>query len=98
VATTSEEARNPQRNVPIGILASLVIRTVLYILVAVAFTGLAPYDTLATAATALAKTPFPAAQIVVPAALLVGLTVVGILILGQSRVAFAMSRDNLPPK
>ena len=101
VATTSEEARNPQRDIPIGIFASLGICTVLYILASVVFTGLVPYDQLATsapAATALAATPFPAAQFVVSFAILVGLTVVVmILMLGQSRVAFAMSRDNLLP-
>jgi basic amino acid/polyamine antiporter, APA family len=102
VATTSEEARNPQRDLPIGIFASLGICTVLYILASVVFTGLVPYGDLATAApaaTALAATPFPAAQFVVSLAILVGLTVVCmILILGQSRVAFAMSRDNLLPR
>ncbi|CAA9397714.1 MAG: Uncharacterized amino acid permease, GabP family [uncultured Rubrobacteraceae bacterium] len=101
VATTSEEARNPQRDIPIGIFASLGICTVLYILASVVFTGLRPYQELATsapAATALAATPFPAAQLVVSAAILIGLTVVVmILILGQSRVAFAMSRDRLLP-
>ena len=101
VATTSEEARNPQRDLPIGILGSLVICTVLYILASIVFTGLVPYDTLATAApaaTALEATPFPAAQLIVSLAILIGLTVVVmILVLGQSRVAFAMSRDNLLP-
>ncbi|MDQ3499030.1 MAG: amino acid permease, partial [Actinomycetota bacterium] len=101
VATTAEETRNPQRDVPIGILASLGICTVLYILASIVFTGLVPYDTLATAApaaTALQATPFPAAQLIVSLAILIGLTVVVmILILGQSRVAFAMSRDNLLP-
>jgi APA family basic amino acid/polyamine antiporter len=102
VATTSEEARNPQRDLPIGIFASLGICTVLYILASVVFTGLVPYGDLATAApaaTALEATPFPAAQFVVSLAILIGLTVVCmILILGQSRVAFAMSRDNLLPR
>ena len=78
------------------------ICTVLYILASVVFTGLVPYGDLATAApaaTALSATPFPAAQFVVSLAILVGLTVVCmILILGQSRVAFAMSRDNLLPR
>jgi basic amino acid/polyamine antiporter, APA family len=101
VATTSEEARNPQRDLPIGILASLAICTVLYILASIVFTGLKPYTDLATAApaaTALEVTPFPAARLIVSLAILIGLTVVVmILILGQSRVAFAMSRDNLLP-
>lgn len=91
-----------QRDIPIGIFASLGICTILYILASVVFTGLRPYKELATsapAATALANTPFPAAQFVVSAEILVGLTVVVmILILGQSRVAFAMSRDNLLPR
>src|ERR687894_2460706 len=102
VATTSEEARNPQRDLPIGILGSLAICTVFYILASIVFTGLRPYQDLATsapAATALEVTPFPAAQLIVSLAILIGLTVVVmILILGQSRVAFAMSRDNLLPR
>jgi len=68
----------------------------------VVFTGLVPYkdlNTAAPAAVALQQTPFPAAEFVVSAAILVGLTVVCmILVLGQSRVAFAMSRDNLLPR
>jgi basic amino acid/polyamine antiporter, APA family len=102
VATTAEETRNPQRDLPIGILASLAICTVFYILASIVFTGLRPYQELATAApaaTALEVTPFPAAQLVVSLAILIGLTVVVlILVLGQSRVAFAMSRDNLLPR
>ena len=101
VATTSEEARNPQRDLPIGILGSLAICTVFYILASIVFTGLRPYDQLATsapAATALQVTPLPAVELIVSLAILIGLTVVVmILILGQSRVAFAMSRDNLLP-
>jgi APA family basic amino acid/polyamine antiporter len=101
VATTSEEARNPQRDLPIGILGSLAICTVFYVLASIVFTGLRPYQDLATAApaaTALEVTPFPAAQLIVSLAILIGLTVVVmILVLGQSRVAFAMSRDNLLP-
>ena len=101
VATTSEEARNPQRDLPIGILGSLAICTVFYVLASIVFTGLRPYQELATAApaaTALEATPFPAAQLIVSLAILIGLTVVVmILVLGQSRVAFAMSRDNLLP-
>src|SRR5919107_94695 len=101
VGTTSEEARNPQRDLPIGILGSLAICTVFYVLASIVFTGLRPYQELATAApaaTALEATPFPAAQLVVSLAILIGLTVVVlILVLGQSRAAFAMSRDHLLP-
>ncbi|MDQ4126406.1 MAG: amino acid permease, partial [Actinomycetota bacterium] len=77
VATTSEEARNPQRDLPIGILGSLAICTVFYILASIVFTGLRPYQDLATsapAATALQATPFPAAELVVSLAILIGLT------------------------
>src|SRR3712207_617244 len=52
VATTAEETRNPQRDLPIGILASLVICTVLYIIVSLIFTGVVPYDQLAVPAPA----------------------------------------------
>jgi APA family basic amino acid/polyamine antiporter len=101
VATTAEECRNPQRDLPIGILASLAITTVLYILASIVFTGVVPYQELGTAApaaTVLRATGFPAAELLVSSAILIGLTVVVmILILGQSRVAFAMSRDNLLP-
>src|SRR3712207_6742958 len=101
VATTAEEARNPQRDMPIGILASLAICTVLYLLASIVFTGVVPYQELGTAApaaTVLRATGFPAAELLVSTAILIGLTVVVmILILGQSRVAFAMSRDNLLP-
>jgi basic amino acid/polyamine antiporter, APA family len=84
---------------PIGILASLARCTVLYFLASIVFVGLVPYTELGTAApaaTALAATAFPAAQFV-SFAILIGLTVVVILLLGQSRGAFAMSRDNLLP-
>src|SRR5687768_13347445 len=101
VATTSEEARNPQRDLPIGILGSLAICTVLYILASIVFTGLVPYQTLATAApaaTALEATPFPAAQLIVSLAITTGMTVVVMPLLpGQSLVASAMSRDQLLP-
>lgn len=101
VATTSEEARNPQRDMPIGILASLGICTVLYIIVSLIFTGVVPYEKLAVpapAAVVLRETGVPAAGFIISALIAVGLTVVVmILLLGQSRVAFAMSRDNLLP-
>jgi APA family basic amino acid/polyamine antiporter len=102
VATTAEEARNPQRDMPIGILASLAITTILYIAASIVFTGVVPYTELGTAApaaTVLRATGFPAAELLVSSAILIGLTVVVmILVLGQSRVAFAMSRDNLLPR
>jgi APA family basic amino acid/polyamine antiporter len=101
VATTSEEARNPQRDIPIGIFASLgsARSSTSWRPWSLPAQALQAVATAAPAATALEATPFPAAQFVVSAAILIGLTVVVmILILGQSRVAFAMSRDNLLPR
>ncbi|MGI8650689.1 MAG: amino acid permease [Rubrobacter sp.] len=102
VATTSEEARNPQRDLPIGILASLGICTVLYVIVSIILTGMLPYDQLggdAPVADALASTGLTGFNFIISLGILIGLTVVVmILLLGQSRVAFAMSRDNLLPR
>lgn len=102
VATTSEEARNPQRDLPIGILGSLAICTVLYILVSQIMTGIVRYDQLDTEApmaSVLQQVGQGWAAGLVSLGALCGLTsVIMILMLGQSRVAFAMSRDNLLPR
>ncbi|GAU66983.1 putative amino acid transporter [Streptomyces sp. NBRC 110611] len=102
VATAAEETRNPQRDVPRGILGSLAICTVLYVAVSVVVTGMQKYSELSTDAPLadafkhLGK-PFFAGVISFGAA--VGLTsVCMILLLGQSRVFFAMSRDGLLPR
>ncbi|MFF8788800.1 amino acid permease [Streptomyces sp. NPDC015125] len=102
VATAAEETRNPQRDVPRGILGSLAICTVLYVAVSVVVTGMEKYSKLSTDAP-LADAfkdlghPFFAGVISFGAA--VGLTsVCMILLLGQSRVFFAMSRDGLLPR
>ncbi|MFC6067228.1 amino acid permease [Streptomyces ochraceiscleroticus] len=102
VATAAEEARNPQRDVPRGILGSLIICTVLYVAVSIVVTGMQKYSKLSTDAP-LADAfkdighPFWAGLISFGAA--VGLTSVSmILLLGQSRVFFAMSRDGLLPR
>lgn len=101
VATLSEEVKNPQRTMPIGILASLTIATVLYIVVSLIYTGILPYEQLgveAPAAAAMAATGVPAAEFIISLGILIGLTVVIMtLMLGQTRVAFAMSRDHLLP-
>lgn len=101
VATLSEEVKNPQRTMPIGIIASLAIATVLYIIVSLIYTGILPYDQLAVeapAAAAMAATGIPAAEFIISLGILIGLTVVIMtLMLGQTRVAFAMSRDHLLP-
>ncbi|GAO11481.1 amino acid permease [Streptomyces lydicamycinicus] len=102
VATAAEETRNPQRDVPRGILGSLAICTLLYVAVSIVVTGMQKYSKLSTDAP-LADAfkdlgqPFFAGVISFGAA--VGLTSVSmILLLGQSRVFFAMSRDGLLPR
>jgi APA family basic amino acid/polyamine antiporter len=102
VATTSEEARNPQRDLPIGILASLGVCTILYVVVSLILTGMVPYTELgndAPLAAALSERGQDWAAGLISIGVLAGLTsVIMILMLGQSRVAFAMSRDNLLPQ
>ena len=102
VATTSEETRNPQRDLPIGILASLGVCTILYVVVSLILTGMVPYTELgndAPLAAALSERGQDWAAGLISIGVLAGLTsVIMILMLGQSRVAFAMSRDNLLPQ
>ncbi len=102
VATTAEESRNPQRDLPIGILGSLAICTLLYILVSQIMTGIVPYNELdpeAPMASVFADIGQGWAAGLVSVGAICGLTsVIMILMLGQSRVAFAMSRDNLLPR
>jgi basic amino acid/polyamine antiporter, APA family len=101
VATTAEETRNPQRDMPIGIIGSLAIVTVLYIAVSAVITGMRPYDQLGSAAPiadAFEALDRPWAAAIVYTGALVALTnTVLILLLGQSRVGFAMARDRLLP-
>jgi basic amino acid/polyamine antiporter, APA family len=101
VATTAEEARDPQRDMPRGILGSLAITTVLYVTVALVVTGMLVYTELNTAAPiadAFENADRPWASGFIFAGALVALTnTVLILMLGQSRVAFAMARDRLLP-
>ncbi|MER6590748.1 amino acid permease [Micromonospora purpureochromogenes] len=102
VATAAEETRVPHRDVPRGILGSLAVCTTLYVAVSLVVVGMQNYAELDTAAPLAAAfqavgQPFIANLITVGA--LAGLTtVVMILMLGQSRVAFAMSRDGLLPR
>ncbi|MFI5778065.1 amino acid permease [Nocardia sp. NPDC051570] len=103
VATTAEETKNPQRNVPRGILGSLVIVTVLYVAVSLVLTGMVPYTDLqsgdATLATAFAVHGVTWAKNIISIGALAGLTtVVMVMYLGQTRVLFAMSRDGLLPR
>lgn len=102
VSTAAQEARDPQKNMPIGILASLGICTVLYILMALVITGLAPYPTLnndAPVAHALGTVPglsWLRQTVNVGVAIGLGSTILSLLY-GQSRIFYAMSRDGLFP-
>jgi basic amino acid/polyamine antiporter, APA family len=105
VATTAEETKDPKRAVPRGILGSLAIVTVLYVLTSLVVTGMVNYTDLAsegdehrTLATAFALNNVDWAANVISIGALAGLTtVVMVLMLGQIRVLFAMSRDRLMP-
>ena len=107
VATTAEETRHPQRDLPRGILGSLAIVTVLYVATSLVVTGMEPYQKLATGADGVKKTLATAfadngvgwAAAVISVGALAGLTtVVMVLLLGQTRILFAMSRDGLMPR
>ncbi|MBD0315099.1 MAG: amino acid permease [Nitrospiraceae bacterium] len=99
VSTTAEEACNPQRDLPIGIIASLAICTVLYIAVAAVLTGLIPQaqiDIHAPVADALNRVGFKWGAALVAIGAVAGITsVLVVMMLGQIRVFFAMSRDRL---
>ncbi len=103
VATTAEETKNPQRDVPRGILGSLVICTVLYMAVSFVITGMLPYEdermnTAAPLAEAFSANGQEWASKLISLGAVAGLTtVVLVLLLGQSRVLFAMCRDGLLP-
>lgn len=102
VSTAAQEARNPQRDMPIGILGSLLICTVLYVAFSLVLTGIVNYHDMvgdgAPVATAINHTPYPWLRLLVKFGILCGFTsVILVLLLGQSRVFFAMSRDGLLP-
>ena len=99
ISTTAEEAQNPQRDLPIAIIASLGICTVLYIAVAAVLTGLIPYtkiDIHAPVADALRLVGFKWGAAIVSIGAVAGITsVLVVMMVGQIRVFFAMSRDRL---
>lgn len=101
VSTTAEEARNPQRDLPIGIMGSLVVATVLYILVAAIMTGVVPSSELGVAdpiAKVLNDLKMNWASAIISVGAIAGITsVLLVLIMGQPRILFAMSRDGLLP-
>ena len=103
VATSAEEARNPARDLTIGIIGSMVVCTTIYILVAVAAVGAVPYTTLGGSpeplALVLRMLSHPLASYVIAGAALVALpSVILVMMYGQSRVFFAMARDGLLPR
>ena len=102
VSTAAQEAKNPQRDMPIGILGSLVVCTILYILVSLVLTGLVSYKTLnvsAPVALAIDATGVGWGAMLVKVGAVFGLaTVMLVMLLGQSRVFYSMSKDGLLPK
>jgi basic amino acid/polyamine antiporter, APA family len=101
VSTHAEEARNPGRDVPIGIIASLTLCTVLYIAVAAVLTGMVPYDKIdidAPLSRAFSRAGVPWAHFLISAGALTGITsVLMVLMLSQPRIMLAMARDGLLP-
>jgi APA family basic amino acid/polyamine antiporter len=102
VSTQAEEAKNPKRDVPIGIIASLLICTVLYIAVSAVITGMVRYDQIdidAPIPSAFAAVGMPWAQFLISLGALTGITsVLLVLMLSQPRVLLAMARDGLLPR
>ncbi|MCI0599157.1 MAG: amino acid permease [Beijerinckiaceae bacterium] len=101
VSTAAQEARNPQRDMPIGILGSLAICTLLYVLVSIVITGIVPYDRLdvpdpiAVGADAMG---FGWLAVIIKFGAILGLSsVILVLLLGQTRIFYSMARDGLLP-
>jgi APA family basic amino acid/polyamine antiporter len=101
ISTAAEETRNPQRNMPIGILAGLAICTVIYVIVGIVATGLVPYQELRAAdplAKALDVAGLKTASWIVSFGAVVSLSAVLLVFqYGQPRIFFAMARDGLLP-
>jgi APA family basic amino acid/polyamine antiporter len=101
VSTHAEEARNPARDVPIGIISSLVLCTVLYIAVSAVLTGMIHYDKInidAPVSDAFRQAGLPWAELIVSIGAIAGITsVLLVMMLSQSRIFLAMSRDGLLP-
>ncbi len=100
VSTTAQEAKNPQRDMPIGILGSLVVCTLLYMIVSAILTGMVSYKDLnqpAPMAFAMQQVGAPwVFQVIIDVGIVLGLaSVILVMLLGQSRVFYSMSRDGL---
>lgn len=102
VSTTAQEAKNPQRDLPIGIIASLLICTALYIAVAAVLTGMVPWREVnieAPIARAFLDRGLTGASHVITLGALAGLTgVMLVMLLGQTRVLYSMAKDGLLPQ
>lgn len=102
VSTTAQEARNPQKDMPIGILASLFVCTILYILVALVMTGVVPYQKLndaAPVAIAINAMGLPWLRPIVKIGAIAGLTsVILVQLLSQPRIFYTMAKDGLLPQ
>jgi basic amino acid/polyamine antiporter, APA family len=102
VSTTAQEAKNPQRDLPIGIIASLISCTLLYILVAFVLTGMVPWKAInieAPLAVAFLDRGLKTASTVITLGALAGLTsVMLVMLLGQTRVLYSMAKDGLLPR
>ncbi|MCQ8277755.1 amino acid permease [Acetobacteraceae bacterium KSS8] len=103
VSTAAQEAKNPKRDMPIGILGSLFVCSLAYVVFAGTLVGMLNYRQMlndpAPVATALAQTAYPWLKIAVNIGILCGFTsVLLVLLLGQSRVFYAMARDGLLPE
>jgi APA family basic amino acid/polyamine antiporter len=101
ISTAAEETRNPQRNMPLGILGGLAICTLIYVIVGIVATGLVPYQQLKAAdplARALEVAGLPTASWIVAFGAVVSLSAVLLVFqYGQPRIFFAMARDGLLP-
>ena len=102
VSTAAQEARKPQKDMPVGIIGSLAICTVLYILFSIVLTGMVNYTKLgvsAPVAVAIDVTPYLWLKTLIKFGIICGFTsVILVMLLGQSRVFYSMSRDGLVPK
>jgi len=102
VSTTAQEAKNPQRDLPIGIIASLVSCTILYVLVAAVLTGMVPWKEInveAPLSVAFLDRGLNRASYLITAGALAGLTsVMLVMLLGQTRVLYSMANDGLLPR
>ena len=103
VSTAAQEAKDPKKGMPIGIIGSLLVCTILYVLFSHVMTGVANYkefrDSAAPVAVAIAKTPYAWLQKSIIVAILAGYTsVILVMLMGQSRVFYTMAKDGLIPK